>query len=249
MSQQKTTHFGFEQVNVSDKAKRVADVFHSVAERYDLMNDLMSLGIHRLWKKITVALSYLKPGDSVLDIAAGTGDLSALFSQKVGSRGKVILSDINDSMLNIGRDRMIDKGHSHNTAFVQANGEYLPFKDNTFDCISIGFGLRNITDKSKALHAMYQVLKPGGKLLVLEFSKPTLPGLSTIYDAYSFHLLPKMGELITKDAKSYQYLAESIRMHPGQEDLKNLILEAGFDECQYINMTGGIVALHIGIKT
>jgi demethylmenaquinone methyltransferase/2-methoxy-6-polyprenyl-1,4-benzoquinol methylase len=248
MTTEKTTHFGYQEVPLTEKAKRVGEVFHSVANNYDLMNDLMSFGIHRLWKKLTAELSGLKLGDTVLDIACGSGDLSKLYSKKVGSQGRVLLSDINRSMLDVGRDRMIDLNLSKNMAFVQANAECLPFADNSFDCLSIGFGLRNVTNQQIALNSMFKVLKPGGKLLILEFSKPTLPGLSPIYDAFSFKVLPKLGELIANDGESYRYLAESIRMHPSQETLKNMMAQAGFEDCYYHNLTGGIVALHIGYK-
>jgi len=242
------THFGYEQVDVNDKQGRVAGVFHSVAKQYDVMNDLMSFGIHRLWKRFTIEVSALRPGQHCLDIAGGTGDLTALMSDRVGPAGSVIISDINGSMLGVGREKLIDAGYAGNIEYVQANAETLPFPDNSFDCITIGFGLRNVTDKDKALRAMYRVLKPGGKLLVLEFSKPTLPGLSTIYDAYSFKLLPLMGKLVANDADSYRYLAESIRMHPDQDTLKGMMIDAGFERCEYYNLTGGVVALHKGYK-
>jgi demethylmenaquinone methyltransferase / 2-methoxy-6-polyprenyl-1,4-benzoquinol methylase len=240
------THFGYQTVDASEKAAKVADVFHSVASNYDLMNDLMSMGVHRLWKRYTVELAGIKPGQTILDLAGGTGDLAALMAPKVGDTGKVIVSDINESMLNVGRDRLTNKGLVSNLEYVQANAECLPFADNTFDCVTIAFGLRNVTDKQKALESMRRVIKPGGRLLVLEFSKPTTKALQKIYDQYSFKLLPKMGELFANDAESYQYLAESIRMHPDQETLKGMILEAGFDECDVHNLTGGIVALHRG---
>lgn len=245
---EKTTHFGFESVAWSDKVSKVADVFDSVAERYDIMNDLMSLGIHRLWKRIAMTKSLVRPGQQVLDLAGGSGDIAQLLAQKVGATGRVILADINAAMLNVGRDRLIDKGLLHAIHCVQANAETLPFANNQFDCITIGFGLRNVTDKAKALASMFRVCKPGGKLLVLEFSTPTFPGLKPIYDAYSFHLLPKLGELITKDAESYRYLVESIRMHPSQDALKTMIEQAGFEDCTYYNLSGGIVALHIAYK-
>jgi len=245
---EKTTHFGFEQVATDDKQHKVADVFHSVAGKYDLMNDLMSMGVHRLWKRVTIERSGVKRGDTVLDVAGGTGDLAIKFSKLVGDEGLVILTDINGSMLSTGRDRIIDQGITKGIEFVQSNAESLPFADNSFNCITIAFGLRNVTHKDKALESMYRILKPGGKLLVLEFSKTTLPGLNKIYDFYSFNILPRIGQLITKDSKSYQYLAESIRMHPDQETLKQMLIDAGFDQCEYTNMTGGIVALHIGVK-
>jgi len=247
-SKDKTTHFGYETVNSEEKAGKVADVFHSVAAKYDVMNDLMSGGIHRLWKQFTIEASCVRRGYKVLDIAGGTGDLAAKFSKIVGNEGQVILSDINASMLNVGRDKLTDNGLVSNVDFVQANAECLPFPDNHFDCITIAFGLRNVTDKDKALRSMYRILKPGGRLLVLEFSKPTTTALEKVYDVYSFKILPKMGKLVANDAESYQYLAESIRMHPDQETLKGMMDAAGFDKTEYHNMTGGIVALHIGIK-
>ncbi|MCV6603808.1 MAG: bifunctional demethylmenaquinone methyltransferase/2-methoxy-6-polyprenyl-1,4-benzoquinol methylase UbiE [Porticoccaceae bacterium] len=243
-----TTHFGYQTVNVEEKAGKVADVFHSVAAKYDLMNDLMSAGIHRLWKRITIELSGVRPGHRVLDIAGGTGDLSARFSRIVGEDGLVVLADINDSMLKVGRDKLLDNGVAGNIHFTQADAQYLPYPDNSFDCITIAFGLRNVTDKALALRSMLRVLKPGGRLLVLEFSKPSSELLGKAYDFYSFKLLPKMGELVASDAESYRYLAESIRMHPDQENLKQMMQEAGFDNCSYHNMTGGIVALHRGFK-
>ena len=242
------THFGFQDVKAQDKANKVADVFHSVASKYDVMNDLMSLGIHRIWKRLTIESSGVRPGYKVLDIAGGTGDLTMQFSKRVGEQGQVVLADINSSMLNVGRDRLLDRGYGSNIEFVQANAEALPFPDNHFNCVSIAFGLRNVTDKDKALASMARVLKPGGRLLVLEFSKPANPMLSTIYDKYSFTALPFMGKLITNDSSSYQYLAESIRMHPDQETLKGMMENAGFVNCRYHNMSGGIVALHTGIK-
>jgi demethylmenaquinone methyltransferase/2-methoxy-6-polyprenyl-1,4-benzoquinol methylase len=244
----KTTHFGYKTVNTEEKAEKVAEVFHSVASSYDLMNDLMSAGIHRLWKRMTIEMSGVRRGHRVLDIAGGTGDLAAKFSRIVGSEGQVVLADINDSMLKVGRDRLIDRGVVNNIQFAQANAQYLPFPDNTFDVITIAFGLRNVTDKAMALRSMNRVLKPGGKLLVLEFSKPPSQLLSKIYDSYSFSILPKLGQLFAKDSDSYQYLAESIRMHPDQETLKSMVADAGFSNCDYHNMTGGIVALHRGVK-
>jgi len=249
MSDDKTTDFGYQQVPIDDKADRVADVFHSVAAKYDIMNDLMSGGAHRIWKRFTVELSGVRPGHTVLDIAGGTGDLALKFSKLVGDKGTVILADINASMLAVGRDRLTDQGAINNIEFVQADGQSLPFADNSFDCITIAFGLRNITDKSMALASMYRVLKPGGRLLVLEFSKPGNALLSKLYDTYSFQILPRMGQLIAKDSESYRYLAESIRMHPDQETLKDMIADAGFQHCTYHNLNGGIVALHRGTKT
>ncbi len=230
------------------KTKKVAGVFHSVAAKYDLMNDLMSFGIHRIWKKQTIAKSYVRKGDNVLDLAGGTGDLAYKFCQMVGSQGKVILSDINSSMLEVGKEKLTNKGCVGNIEYVQANAECLPFADNYFDCITISFGLRNVTDKYKALVSMCRVLKPGGRLLVLEFSKPIIPLLSKVYDEYSFKALPFLGKIITQDAESYKYLAESIRKHPDQQTLKRIMYDAGFDNVEYQNMTGGIVALHIGYK-
>ena len=248
MAEKDTTHFGFQQVPKAEKAGKVADVFHSVAGSYDLMNDLMSGGIHRLWKRFTIEISGVRKGNTVLDIAGGTGDLTAKFARIVGPEGKVVLADINDSMLNVGRDKLIDQGIGNNVFYTQADAQYLPFPDNTFDCITIAFGLRNVTDKALALASMERVLKPGGRLLVLEFSKPENELLSKVYDGYSFNVLPKLGKLFANDADSYQYLAESIRMHPDQETLKGMMETAGFVSCKYYNMTGGIVALHKGVK-
>jgi len=248
MTDEKTTHFGYQTVAVDEKVKRVAGVFHSVAQSYDVMNDLMSFGVHRLWKRYTIDLSGARAGQSVLDLAGGTGDLTSRFSQIVGPTGQVVLADINDSMLKVGRDRLSDRGLISNIEYVQANAETLPFPDNHFDCITIAFGLRNVTDKQAALNSMFRVLKPGGRLLVLEFSKPQYPWLSKIYDLYSFNLLPKMGKLVANDAESYQYLAESIRMHPDQETLKQMMLDAEFDRVDVHNLTGGIVAVHRGWK-
>ena len=244
----KTSDFGYKKVNVEEKAGKVAEVFHSVAGNYDLMNDLMSGGIHRLWKRVTIEMSGVRPGHSVLDIAGGTGDLAAKFSRIVGPEGTVVLADINDSMLKVGRDRLVDRGITDNVRFSQADAQYLPFPDNTFDVITIAFGLRNVTDKDMALRSMLRVLKPGGKLLVLEFSKPPNTVLSKIYDGYSFNILPKLGKLFANDADSYQYLAESIRMHPDQDTLLGMMDAAGFNNTDYHNMTGGIVALHRGVK-
>jgi demethylmenaquinone methyltransferase/2-methoxy-6-polyprenyl-1,4-benzoquinol methylase len=248
MSKKRTTDFGYEQVAVEEKAGRVANVFHSVAARYDLMNDLMSGGVHRLWKRFTIELAAARPGQTILDIAGGTGDLSYAFAKKVGPDGLVVLADINESMLNVGRDRLTDRGIAGNLQYAQADAQYLPFPDNTFDCITIAFGLRNVTDKDLALRSMLRVLKPGGRLLVLEFSKPQNPLLEKAYDTYSFKLLPFMGKVVANDADSYRYLAESIRMHPDQETLKGMMDAAGFVNTEYHNMTGGVVALHKGIK-
>ena len=243
-----TTDFGFERVKTAEKAGRVREVFDSVAAQYDLMNDLMSGGLHRLWKRFTIELSAVRSGQTVLDIAGGTGDLAAKFSKLVGTEGKVILADINAAMLSVGRDRLIDKGALSNIDVVQADAQFLPFEENSIDCITIAFGLRNVTDKARALRSMHRVLKPGGRVLVLEFSKPTSPLLSKVYDAYSFSALPVMGKLITDDADSYRYLAESIRKHPDQESLLEMVEDAGFVDCRFHNMTGGIVAVHRGIK-
>ncbi|WP_150465256.1 bifunctional demethylmenaquinone methyltransferase/2-methoxy-6-polyprenyl-1,4-benzoquinol methylase UbiE [Francisella sp. SYW-2] len=244
----KTTDFGFTEVPWEEKQKKVAGVFHSVAAKYDLMNDLMSFGIHRIWKKQTIAKTGIRKGDRVLDLAGGTGDLAYKFCQMVGSQGKVVLSDINSSMLEVGKEKLTNKGCVGNIEYVQANAESLPFPDNYFNCITISFGLRNVTDKAKALASMCRVLKPGGRLLVLEFSKPIVPMLSKVYDEYSFKALPFLGKIITQDAESYKYLAESIRKHPDQETLKQMMYDAGFDNVEYQNMTSGIVALHIGYK-
>jgi demethylmenaquinone methyltransferase/2-methoxy-6-polyprenyl-1,4-benzoquinol methylase len=245
---QDQTHFGFKIVDKTQKVNMVKDVFQSVAAKYDIMNDLMSLGIHRLWKRYTIDCSGVRTGHKVLDLAGGTGDLTAKFSRIVGDKGHVILADINDAMLKVGRDKLRDMGIVGNVDYVQANAEELPFPDNTFDIITIAFGLRNVTDKDKALASMYRVLKPGGRLLVLEFSKPSNELLSKVYDTYSFHLLPKIGQLVANDANSYQYLAESIRMHPAQEVLKEMMEAVGFEQTTYQNLTGGIVALHRGFK-
>ncbi len=248
VDKQKTTHFGYTEVPVQDKVNRVADVFHSVAAKYDVMNDLMSAGVHRLWKRITIETSGAHRGHHILDIAGGTGDLTKRFARIVGKEGKVILADINDSMLKVGRDKLLNSGVAGNVEYVQANAECLPFEDNSFDIITIAFGLRNVTDKDAALRSMCRVLKPGGKLLVLEFSKTDNVALTRAYDFYSFNILPKIGELVANDAESYRYLAESIRMHPDQETLKSMMLEAGLTQVRYRNLTGGIAALHTGIK-
>ena len=243
-----TTHFGFEEVPLDEKVNKVGGVFDSVASRYDIMNDLMSFGIHRFWKKYTLQVSNVRQGHRVLDLAGGTGDLTKGFAKLVGNTGQVILADINASMLEQGRQRLDDAGVVANVRYTQANAEQLPFADNQFNCISIAFGLRNVTQIDLALAEMYRCLKPGGQLLVLEFSKPTLPGLAPIYDAYSFKLLPLIGKLVANDADSYRYLAESIRMHPDQETLKTMLETAGFTQTRYHNLTGGIVALHRGYK-
>ncbi|MDT3296600.1 bifunctional demethylmenaquinone methyltransferase/2-methoxy-6-polyprenyl-1,4-benzoquinol methylase UbiE [Shewanella sp. SP2S2-6] len=244
----KSTHFGYKTVEADKKAELVAGVFHSVAAKYDIMNDVMSFGIHRFWKRYTIEVSGARPGMKVLDLAGGTGDLTAKFSHLVGDKGEVVLADINDSMLKVGRTKLRDKGIVNNVSYVQANAEALPFPDSHFDIITIAFGLRNVTDKDAALRSMNRVLKPGGKLLVLEFSKPQHEIMRKVYDLYSFKVLPKMGELITKDADSYEYLAESIRMHPDQDTLKQMMVDAGFEQVDYTNMTDGIVALHRGYK-
>ncbi|MBV2120010.1 MAG: bifunctional demethylmenaquinone methyltransferase/2-methoxy-6-polyprenyl-1,4-benzoquinol methylase UbiE [Candidatus Thiodiazotropha sp. (ex Ctena orbiculata)] len=248
MKDDKTTHFGYQDVPVGEKAGRVRQVFDSVANKYDLMNDLMSFGIHRLWKRHTIEMSGVRQGQRVLDLAAGTGDLSARFSGLVGDQGEVVFSDINAAMLSQGRDRMIDEGRVANVRYVQADAQYLPFPDDYFDCVTIGFGLRNVTDKQLALNAIFRVIKPGGRLLVLEFSKPIHQPLQKVYDLYSFTLLPKIGKLVTQDEESYRYLAESIRMHPDQETLKGMLEHAGFERCDYFNLTGGVVAIHRGYK-
>ncbi len=247
-STQATVDFGYQEVPVQEKIHKVAEVFTSVASQYDLMNDLMSLGVHRLWKKFTLETSGVRVGQRVLDLAGGTGDLAGAFAKKVGHSGAVYLADINENMLKTGRDRLINAGLMNNLFFVQANAESLPFADNYFNCASMAFGLRNVTDKRAALTALYRVLQPGGQLLVLEFSKPILPLVQAIYDRYSFALLPKLGEWVAGDAASYQYLVESIRRHPDQETLKEMILTAGFDKCEYHNLSNGIVALHRGWK-
>lgn len=244
----KTTHFGFRTVTKDQKTLMVADVFHSVAEKYDLMNDLMSFGIHRIWKRFSIQCSGVRRGQKVMDLAGGTGDLAAQFSRLVGEEGKVVLVDINDSMLKVGREKLRNRGILGNISYVQANAEVLPFQDNTFDCITISFGLRNITEKNRALRSMYRVLKSGGRLLILDFSKPLFKFLNKAYNFYSFHILPCMGDIVVCDASSYRYLVESIRMHPNKETIKLMMLDAGFYSAEYFNMTGGIVALHRGYK-
>jgi demethylmenaquinone methyltransferase/2-methoxy-6-polyprenyl-1,4-benzoquinol methylase len=246
--QKRTADFGFEKVPWEEKADRVRAVFSSVAGKYDVMNDLLSFGVHRLWKQFTLSLTGLAAGQSALDVAGGTGDLTRGLARQVGKTGRVVLSDINRSMLAAGRDRLLDLGYAGNVEYLVADAERLPFADASFDCVTIGFGLRNVTDKAAALASMYRVLKPGGQLLVLEFSKPVAPGLKPLYDAYSFNLLPLMGRLVAKDAASYRYLAESIRMHPDQETLLGMLEGAGFRATRYHNLTGGIVAVHRGYK-
>jgi demethylmenaquinone methyltransferase/2-methoxy-6-polyprenyl-1,4-benzoquinol methylase len=243
----KTTHFGFKQVPEEEKAGRVREVFDSVAGSYDLMNDVMSFGIHRIWKRIAVDMAAIRPGQHVLDLAGGTGDLSRLMAARAGKQGLVVLSDINAAMIREGRSRLLDHGVAGNVCFVQANAEQLPFPDNRFDCVTIAFGLRNVTHKQAALEAMYHTLKPGGRLLILEFSRPHR-ALKPAYDFYSFNILPRFGKLIARDADSYRYLAESIRMHPDQQALKGMMEAAGFEDCDFHNLTGGIVAIHRGYK-
>jgi len=248
MSDSPLTDFGFERVSRADKARRVRGVFDSVAERYDLMNDLLSGGAHRLWKRFTLMLANLRPGARALDLAGGSGDLAAGLARQVGERGLVVLADINAAMLSRGRDRLLDAGRAGNVSYVQADAERLPFTDASFDCITIGFGLRNVTDKSAALASMRRTLKPGGQLLVLEFSHPRLPGLKPLYEAYCTAVLPLLGALVVRDAASYRYLAESIRMHPDQETLLAMMREAGLEGCRYHNLSGGIVAVHRGYR-
>lgn len=245
MSEQQQTHFGFKTVTENEKAGRVGEVFHSVARNYDLMNDVMSAGLHRTWKRFAVEVSGVRKGDKVLDVAGGSGDLSKLFAKKVGDSGQVVLTDINASMLAVGRDRLMDDGIA--VPALQCDAEKLPFPDQYFDCVIVAFGLRNMTHKDKALTEMQRVLKTGGRLLVLEFSQVWKP-LAPLYDAYSFKLLPFMGKLFAKDADSYQYLAESIRMHPDQETLKQMMLDAGLGKVDYYNLAAGVVALHKGWK-
>ncbi len=244
----KATHFGYQAVPEDEKAGLVRGVFDSVAARYDLMNDVMSLGVHRLWKRFAVGLAGVRRGQRVLDLASGTGDLAARFAGLTGPDGYVVMTDINAAMLGRGRDRMVDGGHVGNIGYAQLDAEALPFPDDTFDCITIAFGLRNVTRKERALAAMYRALKPGGRALILEFSKPTSKPLEKLYDAYSFGVLPVMGKLIARDAESYRYLAESIRMHPDQETLRGMMEAVGFERCDVSNLTGGIVAVHRGYK-
>ncbi len=246
MNSENTTHFGFTQVPLKEKVQRVTQVFDSVANRYDLMNDLMSGGMHRLWKRFTIELSGVRRGQQVLDLAGGTGDLAAKFATLVGEPGQVVLGDINAAMLQVGRERLLNKGALVN--YAQMNAEALPFADNSFDLISIAFGLRNVTDKEAALASMFRVLKPGGRILILEFSELKIRPLKPLYNLYSFKVLPLLGKMVTNDADSYRYLAESIRMHPNQENLLEMMQQAGFDRCDYHNLTGGIVALHRGYK-
>ena len=248
MTEQDSTDFGFEQIDPQEKTRRVGEVFSSVASRYDLMNDLMSFGIHRAWKRYAIQIAQIKPGALVLDVAGGTGDMSVLFHRAVGEQGVVIASDINNAMLNEGRDRLLDRGITKGLQYVQANAEALPFKRNSFDCVCIAFGLRNVTDKDAALRSMYENVKYGGSVVILEFSKVVLPVLKQLYEAYSFHFIPRLGELIAEDKDSYRYLVESIRMHPDQDTLKDMMENAGFSRVEYYNLTGGIVAVHKGYK-
>ena len=240
--------FGYERVAWNDKKRRVHGVFDSVASRYDLMNDAMSGGLHRLWKRFAIAHCGLRPGQQALDVAAGSGDLSVGLARRVGRSGRVVVTDINAKMLAEGRDRLLNAGVAGNVDYVLADAEALPFANSAFHCVTIGFGLRNVTDKDAALASMYRVLKPGGRLLVLEFSKPNLGPLAPLYELYSFQVLPRLGELLANDGASYRYLAESIRRHPDQETLKTMLEHAGFERCEYYNLLAGIVALHVGFK-
>jgi demethylmenaquinone methyltransferase/2-methoxy-6-polyprenyl-1,4-benzoquinol methylase len=245
--QNKTTHFGFRNIPAREKSRHVREVFDSVAENYDLMNDMMSFGIHRLWKRFTVNMADLKPGQQVLDLAGGSGDLARLMAPVVGASGQIVLSDINAAMLARGRSKLLDSGVFGNVSFAQVNAEQLPFPDNCFDLVTMAFGLRNVTDKQRALDSIYRTLRPGGRLLVLEFSRPAA-ALKPAYDYYSFNILPKLGRMIAKDESSYRYLAESIRMHPDQKTLQGMLEQAGLERCDYHNLTGGIVAVHRGYK-
>jgi demethylmenaquinone methyltransferase/2-methoxy-6-polyprenyl-1,4-benzoquinol methylase len=245
--QNKTTHFGFRNIPAREKSRHVREVFDSVAENYDLMNDMMSFGIHRLWKRFTVNMADLKPGQQVLDLAGGSGDLARLMAPAVGASGQIVLSDINAAMLARGRSKLLDSGVFGNVSFAQVNAEQLPFPDNCFDLVTMAFGLRNVTDKQRALDSIYRTLRPGGRLLVLEFSRPAA-ALKPAYDYYSFNILPKLGHMIAKDESSYRYLAESIRMHPDQKTLQGMLEQAGLERCDYHNLTGGIVAVHRGYK-
>lgn len=248
MNADNKTHFGFREVPVTEKANLVREVFDSVAGKYDLMNDLMSLGIHRVWKRIAIQLSHVRHGDKVLDLAGGTGDMSTLFHQRVGDKGWVVLSDINAEMLRRGRDRMLDGGYTAGIGYAQIDAEHLPFPDNTFDCVCIAFGLRNVTHKEQALASMLRVLRPGGRAIILEFSQPNGELFRKTYDLYSFKILPLIGKLVANDADSYRYLAESIRKHPKQDALKTMMQQAGFSRCEYFNLTQGVVAVHRGYK-
>jgi demethylmenaquinone methyltransferase/2-methoxy-6-polyprenyl-1,4-benzoquinol methylase len=242
-----TTDFGYQQVPLDDKARRVGEVFSSVAGRYDLMNDLMSLGVHRLWKRFVIDLAGVRPGERVLDVAGGTGDLTAAFAKQAGPGGLAVLTDINGAMLGQGRARLLDRGVT-GAPLAQADAQCLPFADQAFDCVAIGFGLRNVTDKDAALRSMLRVLKPGGRLLILEFSRPLNPAFARLYDEYSFRVLPWLGRTVANDEGAYRYLAESIRMHPDQQTLKGMMENAGFSRCQVYNLTGGIVAVHRGFR-
>lgn len=248
MPKEQGAHFGYRRVSAKQKTRLVGKVFDSVAERYDLMNDLMSLGIHRLWKRAALEFSAVRPGNRVLDLAGGTGDLAALFASRVRPGGRVVVADFNEKMLRRGRDRLCNRGVGAELFFVCANGERLPFADGGFDLLSIAFGLRNITDKAAALAEMRRVLRPGGRFLILEFSRPALPLLERLYDAWSFAVLPRLGKWVVGDADSYRYLVESIRMHPAQEELQQMALDAGFSSCRYCNLSGGIVAVHYGVR-
>lgn len=243
-----TTHFGYREVPTTEKAGRVGEVFRSVADKYDVMNDLMSAGLHRLWKRQAVAYANVRPGQEVLDLASGTGDLVRLLAPRVGPNGRVVMTDINEAMLARGRDRMIDAGLGGSLEFALVNAEALPFPSSQFDRVTIAFGLRNVTDKARALREMYRVLKPGGCVMVLEFSELYVKPLRPLYDLYSFHLLPRMGQLVANDADSYRYLAESIRMHPKQDELRDMMTEAGLEDAAYFNLSGGICAVHRGYK-
>lgn len=248
MDSDKTTHFGYRDVPEAEKSGLVSDVFHSVANKYDLMNDLMSFGAHRLWKRFAIQQARVRNGQQVLDVAGGTGDMTALFAKEVGSRGRVTLSDINPAMLQQGRNRLLDLGLVSNIDFVLADAESLPFPEDSFDCVCIAFGLRNVTHIDQALASMQKVLRPGGRLIILEFSHPVVPALGKLYDAFSFNILPKLGKLVANDEASYQYLVESIRKHPDQETLKSMMDQAGFARSHYFNLAGGIVALHKAYK-
>jgi len=242
-----TTHFGYQSVPADDKAQLVRGVFDSVASRYDVMNDLMSAGLHRLWKRFTIDQAAVRPGDVILDLAGGTGDLARAFSKKVGPEGHVVLADINAAMLKQGRRNLVDAGVAGNLSITQVDAQELPFADGTFDCITMAFGLRNVTDKNAALRSMFGTLKSGGKAMILEFSEPS-KAIKPAYDLYSFKVLPTLGKLVAGDSDSYQYLAESIRVHPNQDMLKSMMEDAGFERCRYHNLAAGIVALHIGYR-